>query len=436
MRSPGPSARSKPCAPADSHISPLFHAVRHEHRSNQVDLNPRSPPRTAGKEPWRRLVPRRRPRLDGRPGSTRIRKATNAQAKSWQESRLARPPRLLFPWIGADDAIGTQVRRRHRAADGPLAERDGARDLSLTARRAAFPYSELARSPRRASSRPRARAYRSADLQRPAPLHPARRGWRAGHDVESTTSRRKAAVSRATGLLRALGGPATAGRRPEIRAPQALHRSRADPARLLDRADLRSHTGPAASLLETPCRAASRPRRLNEEFDYNQLGAGTTFARAAASQLAQSLGSKAPARAARSGATSKRSTARSNFHSGLGGGYNQNSFPIAATPTGSSHRSLATRRRAPRPTGPCRSCGHGQALLDPLPRAARLHGVLQLRCGLGRARSRGGAGSNLIRAHGYNVDLQLENKGVRFNARTRSRAGGRKGLGGLYDDGL
>jgi hypothetical protein len=159
------------------------------------------------------------------------------------------------------------------------------------------------------------------------------------------------------------------------------------------------------------------PESLNEEFDYNQVGASTSLTVAL-----PFLDSKATTGVEGSRTRGKKMRdireiyrPLKTYVPGSGGGYNQNSFPLGDAETGLFAPAFGdTQARA--------KANWTMPLVKDL---EKLIWILYMeRLDFTAFYNYGGAWTGneprqgfdrLIRAHGYNVDLQFENKGVRFN---------------------
>jgi hypothetical protein len=161
------------------------------------------------------------------------------------------------------------------------------------------------------------------------------------------------------------------------------------------------------------------PAALNENFDYNQVGFGSTISRTIGPLWATrlSLGIEG----SRTRGPKRRELQEvyrplKTFVPGSGGGYNQNSFPLAGEAGGGLFSPVFADTQGRVKVNTTTPLVSDLDTLLWILYLERLDFSMFYNYGAawnGAEPRRGW--DKLIRAHGYALDLQLENKGVRFN---------------------
>lgn len=320
-------------------------------------------------------------------------------------------PLFLFPWIGADDALGPQI----GVVSVPLMDHmqnETVRATFLYGAYSRFPYQEVALTSTRYTPTVSLTAYRAQTyngLFRNA----------SGGTVSSYLDEKGVRLESDTDF-RALGGRASFGAgfkyahlKPYL-GPYNIKRGfLAEPAANIS---LFNTFGRVSWSNSISGRVA--PAALNEEFDYNQIGASTSLGLSMgflASRFTLGLeGSRTRGKEMRELKEVYRPL--KTFIPGAGGGYNQNSFSLVGDDTGLFSPVFGdTQGRA-----------KANWTFPVIREVDKLLWILYLERLDFTAFYNYGAAWNgdqprrgwdrLIRAHGYSLDLQLENKGVRFNA--------------------
>lgn len=323
-------------------------------------------------------------------------------------------PLFIFPWIGADDALGTQ----YGAVSVPLMDHlqnETVRATFLYGAASHFPYQEVALTSTRYTPTINLALYRQQTFNGQF-YRPTASGET---ELENSYLDEKGARLETNVDKHMIGGVASFGL-------------------AIKYAHLKPYIGPEINghgwLVEPGANAGIihrfgrftwsnalqgrvAPESLNEEFDYNQVGASTNLSLALpVLDLTTSIGVEG----SRTRGKKRRDFQEvyrplRTFVPGSGGGYNQNSFPLvdadglfAAVYGNTQGRAKAT------------------ATLPLIPDFDKQIWIVYIERLDFTAFYNYGAAWNgpepkrgwdrLIRAHGYNLDLQFENKGVRFNA--------------------
>jgi hypothetical protein len=158
------------------------------------------------------------------------------------------------------------------------------------------------------------------------------------------------------------------------------------------------------------------PASFNKHFDYNQVGAATRFALALPANSRFSLGLEGSrTRGAKQRLLQELYRPLKTFIPGAGGGLNQNSFPITAVSQGlfsASYGDSQARAKIDYTIPVIQDIDKNWWLLY----FERLDFTAFYNYGAAWTGPKPPQGwQRLTRAHGYNLDMQMENKGVRFN---------------------
>jgi hypothetical protein len=410
------------CVKEDGPISPLLHAVRHESEDAPVDLKAAF----AGADLWRKdpvpLAPEAAAQLAAAPALDKDLQGDKKRIKKAKEAAWRGRPVLLFPWIGAEDALGTQ----YGAVSVPLMDHlqnETLRATFLYGPASRYPYSELALTSTRFRTTIDVAVYRSQTyngrflkcLERDA----------ESRCVDSTVE---------SGFLDEKGG------RLETDTPFQLLGGSGSFALGAKYAHLNPYLGPTRvrnGWLAEPMAGLSlahalgtfswsnylsgriAPAALNENFDYNQVGFGSTISRTIGPLWATrlSLGIEG----SRTRGPKRRELQEvyrplKTFVPGSGGGYNQNSFPLAGEAGGGLFSPVFADTQGRVKVNTTTPLVSDLDTLLWILYLERLDFSMFYNYGAawnGAEPRRGW--DKLIRAHGYALDLQLENKGVRFN---------------------
>lgn len=338
------------------------------------------------------------------------------QADSGSESASSpakwRPrPLFLFPWIGADDALGSQI----GVVSVPLMDHmqnETVRATFLYGAASNFPYQEVSLTTTRFLPTMTLAGFRQQTYN-------GRFLKRSTDEIVSGYMDEKGARLESDTDFDALGGKASFGAgikyahlKPYI-GPYTVRKGfLAEPAANLS---LVNSFGRFSWSNSISGRVA--PEAMNRNFDYNQVGAATTIGLSTgflASKFSLGLeGSRTRGKKRRELQEVYRPL--KTYIPGSGGGFNQNSFPIIGGDTGLFSPGFGdTQGRA--------KANWTFPLISDFD---RLLWILYLeRLDFTAFYNYGGAWNGmepargwdrLTRAHGYTIDLQLENKGVRFN---------------------
>lgn len=319
-------------------------------------------------------------------------------------------PLFLFPWIGADDALGTQ----YGAVTVPLMDHlqnETVRATFLYGAASRFPYTEVSLTSTRFKptwqlTAYRQQAYNGYFINRDNEvevLYYDEKGARLEVDKDFAFSS-SAGLSLGLGIKRAHLQP--------YLGPYGVRQGNlTEPTGNIG---LYHKLGEFSFSYSFSGRVA--PEQLNKDFDYNQTGVSATIGRGLpflASRL--SLGVETSrTRGKKRRYFMERYTPLKTFIPGSGGGYNQNSFPLIDGGGLFGAVTGDTQARA--------KINYTMPLIDDIDKYIWILYIERLdftafynygSAWFGAEPPRGW--DHLVRAHGYNVDLQLENKGVRFN---------------------
>lgn len=412
--------KTEACSPIDSPISPLLHAVRHA--DTGMDLKTAF----AGADLWQT-----NPQVLSASTTKKLQEAppldedTQGDAKkihAAEEAQWRGRPVLLFPWIGAEDALGTQF----GAVSVPLMDHlqnETVRATFLYGPASRYPYSELSLTSTRWTSTVNLAIYRSQTYN--GRYYTCLERDTSDECVAYATQSRffdeKGARLETETPFSAWGGDGSFGLGmkyayldPYIGPQRVRHGWLSEPSANLS---LSHQFGKLNWTNSLSGRIA--PSVLNRNFDYNQLGFASSLGRTIPPLWSTrlSLGIEASrTRGKRRRELQEVYRPLKTFVPGSGGGYNQNSFPIAGEASGGLF-------------APVFADTQGRVKLNATtPIIADLDKLIWIlyleRLDFSMFYNYGAAWNGpeprrgwqrLIRAHGYALDLQLENKGVRFN---------------------
>lgn len=321
-------------------------------------------------------------------------------------------PVLLFPWIGAEDAMGTQ----YGVVSVPLMDHlqnETVRATFLYGPDSRYPYSEVSLNSTRFEPTLDFAVYRQQTYN--GRYYRRSTGTYINGYLDEKGTRLSAALAQ-----RLLGGQAVtsvgskfAHLKPYIGPHAGIKRGYLiEPNASLSLV----HLFGSWTLSNALSGRVALPL-ISDDFDYNQLGLTTALSRGlwANSRLTLGLeGSRTRGRERRELMEVYRPL--KTFIPGSGGGYNQNSFPLAGEAGGGLFSPLFGDTQ-----------GRAKASWT-MPLVADVDYLLWIlyleRLDFTAFYNYGGAWSGdtprrgfdkLVRAHGYNIDLAMENKGVRFN---------------------
>lgn len=399
--------RTQPCIPEQGPTSPMQFAVRHPESDFATAFRATDIWAPTPQEP---ANPRLENLIAEKPLDQATIPGTDSEASSSPAKWRGRPL-FLFPWIGADDALGPQI----GVVSVPLMDHmqnETVRATFLYGAYSRYPYQEVALVSTRYAATLSFAAYRSQTYN----------GLfrKASGGTESSYLDEKGVRIESDYNFRMLGGAASFGAgikyahlKPYL-GPQNVKRGfLAEPAMNLS---LLNNFGRFNWSNSFSARAA--PDFLNDTFNYNQIGASTNLGLATgilASRVNLGLeGSRTRGSATREFKEVYRPL--KTFIPGSGGGYNQNSFSISGDGTGLFSPVFGDTQARAKANWTMPVIREVDKLLW-IFYLERLDFTAFYNYGAawnGSEPSRGW--DRLIRAHGYSLDLQLENKGVRFNA--------------------
>jgi hypothetical protein len=396
---------TSPCPPETAPTSPIQYAVQHP----QIDF------KTAflAADTWSTAADKSEPLsqvVAAKPLNEAVQPGTGSETAS-SPARWRPRPLFLFPWIGADDALGPQI----GVVSVPLMDHmqnETVRATFLYGAYSRYPYQEVAVTSTRFLPTLSFAAYRSQTYNG---LFRNSEGGTVSSYLDEKGVRLESDSD-----FSALGGKGSFGAgfkyahlKPYL-GPFSVKRGfLAEPAVNFS---LFHSFGRFSWSNSISGRAA--PEALNETYDYNQIGAATNLGLSTgflASKFTLGLeGSRTRGKEMRELKEVYRPL--KTFIPGAGGGYNQNSFSLVGDDTGLFSPVFGdTQGRA-----------KANWTFPVIREVDKLLWILYLERLDFTAFYNYGAAWNgpeprrgwdkLIRAHGYSLDLQLENKGVRFNA--------------------
>ena len=408
---------SQSCKEASAPTSPLMWALgaQRQGRAAAVDLRTA----LAATDPWRPEATPPRPQgalaevatlaseppLDQLPADGR-RDAPKAGPAQWRGR-----PLFIFPWIGADDALGYQL----GAVSLPLVDEmqnETVRATALYGLASRFPYQGIDLISTRFAPTLTLTAYRQQ-------TYDGRFLRRSDNTVINGYLEEKGGRFAADYSRPALGGTLGLG----FGFKNAVLLPYIGPATL--RHGHLNEAAASASLAHSYRRwtftngllGRAAPKVLNRDFDYQEVGANSTVGVALAFLSSRAtLGLEG----ARTFGQKRRELQEmyvplKTFIPGSGGGYNQNSFPLSADTSGLFSPSF----------GETQGRGRADWTFPVIRDVDKYLWIVYLeRLDFTAFYNYGGAWSgpkpprgydHLISAHGYRLDLQMENKGVRFN---------------------
>jgi hypothetical protein len=377
---------------------------------DQIDLKTA----LAGADLWTKepqvLAPDEEKALFDGPALDKDRPRTGHVEAQSQPAKWRPRPLFLFPWIGADDALGPQI----GVVSVPLMDEmqnETVRATFLVGAASHFPYEEVALTSTRFTPTLNLAAYRQQTF------NGVFRGPTPDTLQTSFLDEKGVRLESDTGF-HALGGVGSF----DLGVKYAYLKPYIGPT-LHGRGFL---TEPSASLgithavwrlsLTNSVSGRVAPKSLNKRFDYNELGAASTLTLALPVLDAKTSVGVEGSRMRGEERRDFRELYRplKTFVPGTGGGYNQNSYPLVDQGGLFSAVYGDTQARA-----------KANLTVPVLPDLDKYLWILYLERLDFTAFYNYGAAWNgehprvgwnkLIRAHGYDLDLQLENKGVRFN---------------------
>jgi hypothetical protein len=336
--------------------------------------------------------------------------ATGSETSS-SPSKWRQRPLFLFPWIGADDALGSQI----GIVTVPLMDHlqnETVRATLLYGTASRFPYQDVSVTSTRFLPTITLTAFRQQTYN-------GRFIRRVTEEIVNGYYDEKGVRLESEYGFKTLGGTASLGTgikyshlKPYL-GPTTIRKGLlAEPV-----ADLSLFHSFGRFGLNSSISGRVAPESLNEEFDYNQVGASTNLSLSTgllASKFSLGVeGSRTRGKKMRELKEVYRPL--KTYIPGSGGGFNQNSFPITGDGSGLFSPVFGdTQARA-----------KANWTFPIIREFDKLLWILYLeRLDFTAFFNYGGAWTGpeprrgwdkLIRAHGYTVDLQLENKGVRFN---------------------
>ncbi len=331
--------------------------------------------------------------------------------KTSERAKWRGRPLFIFPWIGGDDALGPQL----GIVSVPLMDNmqnETVRVTALYGVNSRFPYQEMALTSTRFAPTLNLALYRQQTYN-------GRFLDSDGVSIVNGYLDEKGARLESDYGGHALGGRTSFGLavkyahlKPYLGPYRVRRGFLAEPGLSLA---IAHSLGDVSFFNQISARAA--PEAMNEDFDYNQVGGSTSVSTALPLMSRLTLGLEG----SRTRGKKRRELKEvyrplKTFIPGSGGGYNQNSFPV----TGDGSTGLFA---------PVFGDTQGRAKANwTVPLIADFDKWIWLvyleRLDFTAFYNYGGAWNgteprsgfdDLIRAHGYNLDLQLENKGVRFN---------------------
>lgn len=403
-----PLELAKPCRPEDRNVSPLLAAVA---SGGAIDLKTALDQSEIWTEPKPKTAAETAAFLATVPLDQAVQPGTHTAAAP--EPAKWRPrPLFLFPWIGADDALGPQI----GIVSVPLMDEmqnETVRFTFLYGVPSNFPYTEITLDSSRYKADLAATVYRQQTYN--GRFIVSTKGEVAESYLDEKGVRFATSISRPW-----LGGTGSFGAGLKIAALQPyLGPSINGKGTLVEPVANVALGHRVGRLLFTQSLSGRvAPDVLNDDFDYNQIGAST------------SLGINLPFRESRFSLGLEGSRTRGKakrdfkevyrplktFIPGSGGGLNQNSYPLSSVGTGlfsPVFGDTQARARADYTMPIIRDVDKMLWIIY----LERLDFTAFYNYGdaWNGAEPRRGW-EKLIRAHGYNIDLQMENKGVRFNA--------------------
>ena len=331
---------------------------------------------------------------------------TSSSPSKWRQR-----PLFLFPWIGADDALGSQI----GIVTVPLMDHlqnETVRATLLYGTESRFPYQDVSLTTTRFRPTISLTAFRQQTYN-------GRFQNRVTKEIVNGYNDEKGARLESEWGFKALGGSASLGTgikythlKPYI-GPFGVRKGfLAEPA-----ADFALFHTFGRYGWSNNISGRIAPEALNENFDYNQIGGSTSLGLSTgflASKFSLGLeGSRTRGKKKRELKEVYRPL--KTYIPGSGGGFNQNSFPITGDGSGLFSPAFGDTQARAKANWTFPIIREFDKLLWIL-YLERLDFTAFFNYG---GAWNGAAPSNdwdkLTRAHGYTVDLQLENKGVRFN---------------------
>ena len=322
-------------------------------------------------------------------------------------------PVFLVPWIGAEDALGYQL----GAVSVPLMDHlqnETIRATVLVGVSSRFPYQEIALTSTRFQPTYNMVVYRQQTYNGQLRL-------RSTNELKTSYLDEKGMrfeVSRPTRIFGLAGsvdggvkvadlkpylGPTVRGRGVLVEPTLSISVSK----KVLDTVNLNASVSGRAA-----------PRGLNKVWDYNQTGFNTSASRRLnllSSNLSIGLeGSRTRGRAKRDFTESYRPL--KTFIPGSGGGYNQNNFPISNEGSGLFSGQYGDSQARAKVDWTFPLIKDVDQLFWIIYAESLDFTAFYNYGGAWKGAAPPKGWNHLTSAHGYNLDLQMENKGVRFNA--------------------
>ncbi len=319
-------------------------------------------------------------------------------------------PLFVFPWIGAEDALGPQL----GIVSVPLMDEmqnETVRATMLYGVASRFPYQEVSLTSTRFLPTLNLALFRNQTYNGRFFKRSTGEYVSAYHDEKGVRFEVEYALPIDGGYLNLGGGIKLSNLKPYIGPTNVKQGRLIEPG---FNAAMSNKVGSYS--LSSSVSGRTAPSSLNREFDYNQIGGAVTVGRALPLDSVLSLGVEGSrTRGAKMRELKEVYRPLKTFVPGSGGGYNQNSFALSSAENGLFNPSF----------------GDSQARLKtnwtlPLvPAIDKVIWILYLeRLDFTAFYNYGDAWygakpaegwDTLTKAHGYALDLQLENKGVRFN---------------------
>lgn len=398
----------KPCTPVLAPSSPIQYAVQ---QKSPVDLKTAFTNSDIWQVDAKGTTPAQLASLEGeKPLDQAVQPDTDSETES-NPAKWRPRPLFLFPWVGADDALGSQI----GVVSVPLMDHmqnETVRATFLYGAASNFPYQEVSLTSTRFLPTLTLVGFRQQSYN-------GRFLKRSTEEIVNGYMDEKGARLESDINFDALGGRGSFGAgvkyahlKPYI-GPYSVRKGfLAEPAANLSLLNSYGRLSWSNSIS-----GRTAPEALNKNFDYNQVGAATTIGLSTgflASKFSLGLeGSRTRGKKRRELQEVYRPL--KTYIPGSGGGFNQNSFPVVGGDTGLFSPAFGdTQARA-----------KANWTFPIISDFDKLLWILYLeRLDFTAFYNYGGAWNGaepkkgwdkLTRAQGYTVDLQLENKGVRFN---------------------
>ena len=398
----------EPCTSPTGQMSPLQYAL------TQSDKNLGLKPALAGSSLWAKAADEpteaEAERFSAAPTSDKdLQPGTPSDVKV-EAATFHAKPLFIFPWIGGDDAKGLQV----GAVSVPLIDdlqNETLRATVLIGTVSRFPYQELALTSTRFTPTLNMVVYRQQTFE-------GQSYKRSTNETVTNFLDEKGVRIESLYNFRFLGGVAASGLalkqaylQPYAGNPYLTRGALFEPGAtfgLTHQVRLLTFSNSLSGRVA--------PASFNKHFDYNQVGAATRFAIALPAHSRFSLGLEGSrTRGAKQRLLQELYRPLKTFIPGAGGGLNQNSFPITSVSQGlfsASYGDSQARAKIDYTIPVIQDIDKNWWLLY----FERLDFTAFYNYGAAWTGPKPPQGwQRLTRAHGYNLDMQMENKGVRFN---------------------